>query len=135
MIFLILSRYVFGWSVVGVLEVIMIFGIWLYMTGSLIASKRDEHLVVDLLSLSLKSGKARVIHQVIVYSITTIICAFFIFWSYKMLAWGLKRPQVTPGLSISLLVPQASIMVCAVGTFIYSIRNILINIKTIRSLG
>lgn len=135
MVFLILSRYVFGWSVVGVLEVIMIFGIWLYMIGSLIASKQDEHLVVDLAALSIKSARAKAIHQLIVYSITAVICAFFILWSYKMLAWGFKRPQVTPGLSIPLWIPQSAIMVSAIGSFIYAVRNILRHIKTIRAVG
>ena len=31
MLFLVLARYVFGWSIVGLLEVIMLFGMWLYM--------------------------------------------------------------------------------------------------------
>ena len=50
MLFLVISRYIFGWSVVGVLELVMIFGIWLYMFGALAASRKNDHLVVDFVA-------------------------------------------------------------------------------------
>ena len=53
MLFLVLGRYVFGWSVVGTLELVMLFGMWLYMMGALIASRKNEHLVVDFLEREL----------------------------------------------------------------------------------
>jgi TRAP-type C4-dicarboxylate transport system permease small subunit len=131
-LFQILARYVFGWSVVGVLELVMIFGVWLYMLGSLAASRKDEHLVVDLMSLSLPSDIAKHIHKTLIAFITAIICLFFIVWAYKMMMWGMKRPQSTPGLSIPLLLPQSALMFAAVGSFLYALRDIITNINIIR---
>jgi TRAP-type C4-dicarboxylate transport system permease small subunit len=131
-LFQILARYVFGWSIVGVLELVMIFGIWLYMLGSLAASRKDEHLVVDLMSLSLPGDIAKHIHKTLIAFITAIICLFFIVWAYKMMIWGMKRPQSTPGLSIPLLLPQSALMFAAVGSFLYALRDIISNIKFIR---
>lgn len=135
MLFLVISRYIFGWSVVGVLELVMIFGIWLYMFGALAASRKNDHLVVDLLPLSLKSETSKAIHGAIVAVITAIICIFFMYWSYKMIMWGMRRPQVTPGLSIPLWVPQSAILVASVGSFIYSARDVVKNIKALANSG
>lgn len=129
MLFLVLARYVFGWSVVGVLELVMIFGIWLYMLGSLAASRKNDHLVVDLVAVSLMSERARCLHRIVISLITGVICVFFMVWSYKMLMWGMKRPQVTPGLSIPLWIPQSAIMLASVGSFLYAVRDLIVNIK------
>ncbi|WP_444678696.1 TRAP transporter small permease [Halomonas sp. E19] len=95
MIFLILARYVFGWSLVGTLELVMLAGMWLYMSGALIASRRNEHLVVDFLELQIRDSRIRALHRTLVACIVAVICACFVYWAYRMLAWGMVRPQRT----------------------------------------
>lgn len=125
MLFLVLARYVFGWSVVGLLELIMLFGMWLYMLGALIASRRNEHLVVDFVELQITDARIKLMHKALVSLITFVICLFFVVLAYRMLAWGLRRPQSTPGMGIPLWLPQASIMLAAVGCSCYSLRDVL----------
>ncbi|MBE0490001.1 MAG: TRAP transporter small permease [Halomonas sp.] len=129
MMFLILSRYVFGWSLVGTLELVMLAGMWLYMTGALIASRRHEHLVVDFLELQIRDSRTRALHKTLVSCIVSVICACFVYWAYKMLAWGMIRPQRTPELAIPLWISQASIMVASVGCFCYAVRDVLSGIR------
>ncbi len=125
MLFLVLSRYVFGWSVVGLLELIMVFGMWLYMIGALIASRKREHLVVDFLHQNISDRRLRHMHRLLVSAVTLIICIFFAYLSYRMLKWGMRRPQHTPGLSIPLWLPQMSIMVASVGCTLYALRDLI----------
>lgn len=134
-VFLVLSRYVFGWSLVGVLEIVMVFAIWLYMAGALVASRNGKHLEVDLLALSIKDVKLGLFHNLYVSGITAIICCFFIYWSYHMMAWGIKLPQSTPGLSIPLLIPELAIFVASVGSLAYALRDFLNAIKNIKGQG
>ncbi|MCG2580472.1 MAG: TRAP transporter small permease [Marinobacter sp.] len=131
MLFLILSRYVFGWSIVGVLELVMVFGIWLYMLGAITASRKRDHLVIDLLALSLRSERTRSFHKILISLITGVISLFFIYWSYKMLMWGLKRPQVTPALSIPVWIPQSAIMLAAVASFLYALRDLILDARNL----
>ncbi len=125
MLFLVLARYVFGWSIVGLLELIMLFGMWLYMLGALIASRHNEHLVVDFVELQISDHRLKLMHKALVSLITFVICLFFVVLAYRMLAWGMKRPQSTPGMGIPLWLPQASIMLAAVGCSCYSLRDLL----------
>jgi len=133
MLFLVLGRYVFGWSVVGTLELVMLFGMWLYMMGALIASRKNEHLVVDFLEQQIVDARLQAIHRALIAAITLVICLFFIYWSYRMLAWGLRRPQTTPALSIPLYVPQAAIMLTSIGCLLYALRDLVMNLLAIRA--
>jgi TRAP-type C4-dicarboxylate transport system permease small subunit len=125
MVFLVLSRYVFGWSVVGIHEVALVCAMWLYMTGSIIATKRSEHLVVDFFAQKITSEKGRIIHQRVIAAILIFTGGFFAYWSWKMLGWSLKRPQTTPALSIPLLIPQSAIIVACIGSNIYALRDFI----------
>ena len=58
-LFLVLARFVLGWSVVGVLELATLSAMWLYMCGAVIAARNREHLVVDFLSQSLVTPRAK----------------------------------------------------------------------------
>nr|WP_320136069.1 TRAP transporter small permease [uncultured Amphritea sp.] len=125
MIFIVFSRYVMGWSIIGLHEVILMSAMWLYMSGSMIASRRNEHLTVDLLYQKIKSPFWQVIHFRLVSLITIITCIFFMTWAYKLLGWAIKRPQSTPGLNLPLIIPQAAIIVASVFCFIYGVRDFL----------
>lgn len=131
MLFLVLSRYVFGWSIVGLLEVIMLFGMWLYMVGGLIASRKREHLVVDFLQQQIVDRRWRELHRLLISTVTLGICIFFVILSYRMLKWGLHRPQHTPGLSIPLWLPQSSIMFASVGCALYALRDVIQSVASL----
>lgn len=135
MLFLVLARYVFGWSVVGLLELIMLFGMWLYMLGALIASRRNEHLVVDFVELKITDERMKLMHKALISLITFAICVFFIILSYRMLTWGMRRPQSSPGMGIPLWLPQASIMLAAIGCTCYSLRDLICSVAGVSRLS
>ncbi|SBS30461.1 Tripartite ATP-independent periplasmic transporters, DctQ component [Marinomonas aquimarina] len=135
MLFLVLARYVFGWSVVGLLELIMLFGMWLYMLGGLIASRRNEHLVVDFVELKITDERMKLMHKALISLITFAICVFFIVLSYRMLAWGMRRPQSSPGMGIPIWMPQASIMLAAIGCTCYALRDFICSVVNVRRLS
>ena len=131
MLFLVLARYVLGLSIVGLHELMLLFAIQLYMAGALIASRRREHLTVDWLPQRL-AGRAGAINQLFIAGVTLAVTGFFVVWAYRMLAWGMVRPQTTPALQIPLWVPQAAIMIAALGTFAYAARDVLHALRLLR---
>lgn len=133
MLVLVVGRYVFGWSIVGLLEVIMMFGMWVYMLGALIASRRNEHLVVDFFAQKLGDGRAREAHKLVVACITLAATAFFTLLAWRMMKWGFGHPQTTPGMGIPLWVPQSAILVAAIGSGLYALRDIVLAVRGIAS--
>jgi TRAP-type C4-dicarboxylate transport system permease small subunit len=128
MVFLVIARYLLGLSVVGLHELILLFAVMLYMSGALIASRRGEHLTVDWLAQRLETGdagpKAQAAHALFVALVTLVVALFFVAWTYWMFAWGMKRPQTTPGLGIPLWAPQLAILAASVGCTAYALRDV-----------
>src|SRR5699024_6247262 len=102
--------------------------------GALIASRNREHLTVTYLETRLSSERARTIQRIVIAAITTILCVFFIYWSYEMVAWGFQRPQTTVTLHIPLWIPQLAIVAAAIGSFAYALRDLLHGIRDLRNL-
>lgn len=125
MFFLVVARYVLGLSVVGLHELIMLAAVALYMIGAMIASRNRDHLTVDWLAGLITTPRAKAGYDLLIATITVVITIFFMVWAYRMFAWGLVRPQVTPGYQIPLWVPQAAIGVASIGCFCYGLRDVI----------
>ncbi|WP_347140670.1 TRAP transporter small permease [Paracoccus sp. SSK6] len=121
---LVISRFFFGYSLVGMHEASLLAAVWLYMAGAVLASRRNEHLVVDFLATSLSSSRAKAAHSLVVSILTLIIAGFFAHWVWKMLAWGMKRPQSIPVLDIPLVWAQMPLALAAFCAMIYALRDI-----------
>lgn len=124
-LFLIVSR-IFGWSVVGMLELATISAMWLYMCGAIVATKNREHLVVDFLAQRIASEKIKAWHSFFVSVVMLILGVFFIGLVIDMLEFAARRPQTTPALSLPLLLPQSAIVIGAMFMAIYALRDFII---------
>lgn len=125
-LFLVLARFVLGWSVVGVLELATLSAMWLYMCGAAVAARNHEHLVVDFLALSLKNPKSKALHTFVVSVIMVVLSLFFLSLANDMVAWSMKRPQTTAALSIPLIVPQSAIILAAILCAVYAVRDAIV---------
>lgn len=127
MVLLVASRFI-GMSLMGILEIVMVFAIWLYMLGAVLASKNNTHLEVDLLALSLKGTKGLAYHKIYVSLVTVVVTSLFAFLAYKMIVWGMNLPQSTPALSIPLTLPSAAILVAALACLAFALRDLYFSI-------
>lgn len=125
-LFLVLARFVLGWSVVGVLELATLSAMWLYMCGAVVAARNHEHLVVDFLALSLKNPKHKALHTFAVSLIMVVLSLFFLSLANDMVVWSIKRPQTTAALSIPLIIPQSAVVVASVLCAAYAFRDALV---------
>ncbi len=125
-LFLVLARYVLGWSVVGVLELATLSAIWLYMCGAVVAARNHEHLVVDFLSLSLRNPKHKAWHSFAVSLVMVVLSLFFLSLANDMALWSAKRPQTTAALSIPLIIPQSAVILAAILCTVYAARDAIV---------
>ncbi|WP_286238049.1 TRAP transporter small permease [Neptuniibacter halophilus] len=123
--FQVITRYVLEISIIGLDELALIGAMWLYMMGALIASRRAEHLVVDFVPQQIKSSFWKKVHQRVIALIMVGTCAFFVYLSWRMLSFSLRRPQYTEGLDIPQLVAQSAIILASVGCLVYALRDLI----------
>lgn len=132
MAFLVLARYVLGMPVIGLHELILLAAVLLYMTGAVIASRKREQLTVDWVSGMITDPRKKAAHDLLVAVLTVIVTTLFMIWAYRMFAWGLVRPQVTPAYRIPLWIPQLAIGMAAVGCFAYAVRDLINALRRLR---
>lgn len=130
-LFLVLARFVLGWSVVGVLELATLSAMWLYMSGAVIAARNRQHLVVDFLSLSLRTPRAKALHELAVSVIMVVLSLFFISLARDMVDWSIARPQTTAALSLPLMIPQSAIILASGLFIIYALRDLVIAARVV----
>lgn len=132
-LFLVLARFVLGWSVVGVLELATLSAIWLYMCGAVIAARNREHLVVDFLSQSLKTRRRKALHDLAVSAIMVVLSIFFVGLARDMVGWSIARPQTTAALSLPLMIPQSAIVLASGLFLIYALRDLVVATLSFRA--
>lgn len=120
--FIVIARFT-ELAVVGIHEIILLAAVLMYMLGAVMASRNGSHLRVDWLDSRLTSPGARAIQRLAIALVTLITTSFFVYWTYRMFAWGLVRPQHTPAYGIPLYVPQAAFLIGSVGCFLCALRD------------
>lgn len=132
-LFLVLARFVLGWSVVGVLELATLSAMWLYMCGAVVAARNREHLVVDFLPQSIANPKHKALHELAVSLIMVVLSLFFVSLAADMVDWSLKRPQTTAALSLPLMIPQSAIVLASILCAVYALRDAVTAASTVIS--
>ena len=130
---LVICRYFFGVSLVGMHEASLFAAMWLYMCGAMLASRRGEHLVVDILANSFATRAGRAWHSLFLACLTLAIAGFFAFWVWKMFAWGARRPQIIPVLDLPLWTAQVPFAMAALAGIAYAARDIVRAVIQIRN--
>jgi len=123
-LFMVVARYIFEWSIIGLDELASISAMWLYMTGAVIAGRRSEHLVVDFLPRKMTSPALKKIYNRLIALVMSGASVFFIYLAWRMVEFAGKYPQTTPGLNIPEIIPQIGIVVASIGSFIYAARDL-----------
>ncbi|KAA0015808.1 TRAP transporter small permease [Salinicola corii] len=122
---IVLARYVFNVSVIGLDELALLAAMWLYMTGAVIASRRAEHIVVDFVPKALKYEFLSKLHQRFVAIVMLLTTVMFMYLAWDMLKFSLRMPQTTAGLRIPQIISQAAVIIASIGCFAYALRDLI----------
>lgn len=122
---LVICRYFLNISVLGIHDISLLAAMWLYMAGAIAAARHNQQLQVDILASSLHAPRAKALHALVVAVVTVVISGFFAFWVWKMLAWGMMRPQTIQALNLPLWVAQAPVAIAAIAAILYGLRDVM----------
>lgn len=131
-LFIVVARFT-EISVVGIYEIILLAAVLMYMLGAVIAARQSSHLRVDWLDSRLTSPGLQAAQKLAIALVTLITTAFFVYWTYRMFAWGLVRPLRTPAYGIPLWIPQAAFLVGSLGCFLFALRDTITALAALRS--
>lgn len=121
----IFSRSMLNAPVFGLEELVLISAMWLYMLGAVLAAKDRSHLTADFVSVVFKNEKVIAGFAVLATVISIIMAVYFVSWSYELLAWSLKKAQITPVFKLPWYISQSSLFVGSVALVFYLIRDLI----------
>lgn len=126
----VICRYVIKVDVFAIDEIIKLVTMWMYFVGAGYCSQCENHIVADLLSPMLKSGKAKKTLKLITEIITVTVQCFFVVWGFQYVVWCIERGGRTPGLKIPMIASQITTFVGIFMMLVYTAVRMIGYIKT-----
>lgn len=98
----IVTRYVFGFSIYGIEELMSFFAIWLYFMGSAHGAWSRGHISASLLDVALPFGRTQQALRVLACAATTILTAWMAVWATEYLFNSIRRNLMSLEVGIPL---------------------------------
>ena len=116
-------------------ELTMFVAFWLYFVGAACASRDDTHISADMVSLFTSKPKVRATVNLVKTIIGLAICAVFTVWCFNYVAWQASMGAKSSVYKLPVIISTIPILFSFVMWTLYLIRDIVRNVKTIRSAG
>lgn len=125
----IFARVVIGVPLFGLEELVLICVMWLYMIGTIFASKDRSHLTADFVQIIFRNKRILSFIRFLATVISLVIALNFVTWSYDLFIWGFEKKQTTPVFRIPWYVSQSSVLFCSVFLTLYLVRDTFNDLK------
>lgn len=129
------QRYVFGGSLYGLDELIVIAAFWMYFMGAAYATRYRRHISADIISVALRGRLLGDLVQLLSTSITLGLSCLFTYWSWELFSWSLAEGGATPIFGIPNLVQHTSILLGFIFMSLYFAMELLGKIAEYRETG
>jgi TRAP-type C4-dicarboxylate transport system permease small subunit len=120
----VLFRYVLHIPMHFVEEILILAAVWLYLLGSVNASREESHINARVLEIFI--GKVKNIYLIRMFSamLTVIVTGWLTYWSYDFFMYSLKRWKISQVLGYPMIIMESAMLICFIFIFIYSIKEI-----------
>jgi TRAP-type C4-dicarboxylate transport system permease small subunit len=105
----VITRYVFETPVMGLEEVSIIPIMWLYILGSVNASREDTQIRANVLEIFLSTEKSRRLLMVVSESLSIIISVWLTWWAWDYFKYALRVWKETPTLYLPTFIYECSL--------------------------
>lgn len=128
----VITRYVLGVPFVGLQDLLMYPVLWLYILGSVNASREDQQIRANVLEIFLKTEWAKKVQLIISDIISLIIAGWLTFWAWDFFMYSLKVEKMTPVLYLPTVYSDAALFLGLLAMCAFTVINI---VKRLRSLS
>ncbi|MFC6671904.1 TRAP transporter small permease [Marinobacterium aestuariivivens] len=130
----VLTRYVFEMPVMGLEEMALIPTIWLYVLGSVNASREDTQIRANVLEIFLKTDRSRALLQALSDLISIVISIWMCWWAWKYFSYALRVWKETPTLYIPTFTYESALFLGLVLMTLFTGWHLLRNLRYLAGL-
>ncbi|WP_293267098.1 TRAP transporter small permease subunit [Neptunomonas sp.] len=125
----VITRYVFETPIMGLEETALIPTIWLYIMGSVNASREDTQIRANVLEIFLKTDHARAILQAISEVISIAISIWLTWWAWLYFSYSIRVWKGTPTLYIPTFIYESALFIGLLMMTAFTIWHLIRNVQ------
>jgi len=125
-------RYVFKAPLMGIEEMLFFPTIWLYMIGGANASLLRNHIECGVLVVYVKKPKALSLVLAFKELLSTVICAWLVFWAYWFFVYSFNQWKLSDLLYIPMFIGESALFIGLLLMFVYAITSLADAVKAVR---
>lgn len=107
----VLARYVFQVPLMGLEEVLIFPTLWLYILGSVNASREDTQIKANVLDVFLKSRRAKLVVRVLADLMSLVVSAWLTWWTWEYFRYALRVWKESPTLYIPTFYAECALFI------------------------
>lgn len=124
----VITRYLLEMPVMGLEEATLIPTLWLYMLGSVNASREDTQIRANVLDIFLKTDRAKSYLQAFSDALSVIISIWLTTWAWDYISYASRVGKSTPTLYIPTIIYESALIIGLVLMVIFTLWHLLRNL-------
>lgn len=125
----VVMRYIFELPVMGLDELLVYPTLWLYILGSVNASREDTQIKANVLDVFLKTEKSILLVRVIADCMAVTVSCWLTYWAYDYFRYALRVWKESPTLYVPTFYAEGALFIGLVLMTAYSGMYLLKNIR------
>ena len=125
----VVMRYIFEIPVMGLDEMLVYPTLWLYILGSVNASREDTQIKANVLDVFLKTDKSILLVRVIADCMAVTVSCWLTYWAYDYFLYALRVWKESPTLYVPTFYAECALFIGLVLMTAYSGVYLLKNIR------
>lgn len=119
----VLFRYVLHIPMHYVEEILTLAAVWLYLLGSVNASREESHINARVLEIFIAKDKHIYLIRMLSAILTTIVTAWLAYWSYDFFMYSLKKWKISQVIGYPMIIMESAMLICFIFIVIYTIKE------------
>lgn len=125
----VVMRYIFEIPVMGLDEMLVYPTLWLYILGSVNASREDTQIKANVLDVFLKTEKSILLVRVIADCMAVTVSCWLTYWAYDYFRYALRVWKESPTLYVPTFYAECALFIGLVLMTAYSGMYLFKNIR------
>lgn len=129
----VMTRYVFQVPVMGLEETMAYPTVWLYILGSVNASRENTHIRANVLEIFVKTDRGHTILAIIGEIISLIVGLWLLSWAWEYTQYAWRVWRESPTLYIPTFYSDVALVMGLALMMIYTAAHLVRHIRTLRT--
>ena len=129
----VITRYVLQVPVMGLEETMLYPTIWLYILGSVNASRQNTHIRANVLEIFIKSSRGHTILAIVGEIISLVVGLWLLSWAWEYTTYAWRVWRESPTLYIPTFYADVALVTGLALMMVYTASHLLRHVHTLRS--